>query len=29
VERHIYKMLDQRINVHTKIIDLYQDILEL
>ena len=29
VERHIYKMLDQRINVHTKMIDLYQDILEL
>jgi len=29
VEKHIYKMLDQRINVHTKMIDLYQDILEL
>ena len=29
VEKHIYKLLDQRINVHTKMIDLYQDILEL
>jgi superfamily II DNA or RNA helicase len=29
VEKHIYKMLDQRINVHTKMIDLYQDVLEL
>ena len=29
VEKHIYAMLDQRINVHTKMIDLYQDILEL
>jgi len=29
VEKHIYKMLDQRINVHTKMIDLYQDILEI
>lgn len=29
VEKRIYKMLDDRINVHTKMIDLYQDILEL
>jgi len=29
VEKRIYKMLDDRINIHTKMIDLYQDILEL
>ena len=29
VEKRIYKMLDERINIHTKMIDLYQDILEL
>jgi len=29
VEKRLYKMLDERINVHTKMIDLYQDILEL
>jgi SNF2 family DNA or RNA helicase len=29
VEKRIYRMLDERINVHTKMIDLYQDILEL
>lgn len=29
VEKRMYKMLDERINIHTKMIDLYQDILEL
>ena len=29
VERHIYKMLDDRINVHSKMIDLYTNVLEL
>ncbi len=29
VEKRIYKMLDERINVHTKMIDLYEDVLEL
>lgn len=29
VEQHIYKMLDQRINVHTQMIDLYKNILDL
>jgi len=29
VEKRLYKMLDERINIHTKMIDLYQDILEL
>ena len=29
VEKRIYKLLDERINIHTKIIDLYQDVLEL
>jgi len=29
VEKHIYSMLDQRINVHTKMIDLYQNVLEI
>ena len=27
VEKHIYKMLDQRINIHTEMIDLYKNIL--
>ena len=29
VEKHIYKMLDQRINVHTQMIDLYKNALDL
>ena len=29
VEKHIYKLLDQRINVHTEMIDLYKNILDL
>jgi SNF2 family DNA or RNA helicase len=29
VEKRIYKLLDERINIHTKIIDLYQDVLEM
>jgi superfamily II DNA or RNA helicase len=29
VEKRLYRMLDERINIHTKMIDLYQDILEL
>ena len=29
VEKRIYRMLDERINVHTQIIDLYKDVLEL
>tara|TARA_R100001129_G_scaffold153998_2_gene116634 strand:- start:2727 stop:4274 length:1548 start_codon:yes stop_codon:yes gene_type:complete len=29
VERRMYRMLDERINVHTQIIDLYKDVLEL
>jgi len=29
VEKHIYKMLDQRINVHTQMIDLYKNLLDL
>jgi len=29
VEKRLYRMLDDRINIHTKMIDLYQDILEL
>lgn len=29
VEKRIYKLLDERINIHTKIIDLYQDVLEI
>ena len=29
VEKRIYSMLDERINVHTKMIDLYEDVLEL
>ena len=29
VEKHIYKMLDDRINVHSKMIDLYTNVLEL
>ena len=28
VEKHVYKMLDSRINVHTKIIDLYKELLD-
>lgn len=28
VEKRLYRMLDDRINIHTKMIDLYQDILE-
>ena len=27
-ERHIYKMLDNRINIHTQIMDLYKKVLE-
>lgn len=29
VEKRMYRMLDERINVHTQIIDLYKDVLEL
>jgi SNF2 family DNA or RNA helicase len=29
VEKRIYALLDERINVYTKMIDLYQDVLEL
>ena len=29
VEKRVYKLLDQRIDVHTKIIDLYNEILEI
>jgi len=29
VEKHIYTMLDQRINVHTQMIDLYKNVLDL
>jgi superfamily II DNA or RNA helicase len=29
VEKRIYKLLDQRIDVHTKIIDLYNEVLEM
>jgi SNF2 family DNA or RNA helicase len=29
VEKHIYKMLDQRINIHTQMIDLYKNLLDL
>jgi len=29
VERHIYKMLDQRINIHSQMIDLYKNLLDL
>ena len=29
VEQRVYNLLDQKISVHTKMIDLYQDILEL
>lgn len=28
VERHVYNLLDNKINVHTKIVDLYKEILE-
>jgi SNF2 family DNA or RNA helicase len=28
VEKRIYKLLDQRIDVHTKIVDLYKDLLD-
>lgn len=28
VERHIYNLLDNKIDVHTKIVDLYKDLLE-
>jgi SNF2 family DNA or RNA helicase len=28
VERHVYKLLDNKIDVHTKIVDLYKEILE-
>ena len=27
-ERHVYKLLDKRINVHTKLTDLYKEILD-
>lgn len=29
VEKRIYTMLDERINVHTKMIDLYEEVLEI
>lgn len=29
VEKRVYKLLDQRIDVHTKIIDLYNEVLEM
>jgi len=29
VEKRMYRMLDERINIHTQIIDLYKDVLEL
>jgi SNF2 family DNA or RNA helicase len=28
VEKHVYKLLDQKINVHTKMIDLYREVLD-
>ena len=28
VEKHVYRLLDKRIDVHTKMIDLYQEILD-
>lgn len=28
VERHVYKLLDSKIDIHTKIVDLYKEILE-
>jgi len=28
VEKHVYALLDSRINVHSKIIDLYKEILD-
>lgn len=28
VEKRVYSLLDQKINIHTKMIDLYQDVLE-
>jgi len=28
VERHVYRLLDNRINIHTKITDLYKEILD-
>jgi hypothetical protein len=28
VERHIYQLLDNRIDVHTKMIDLYKEIID-
>ena len=28
VEKRIYSLLDNRINIHTKIVDLYQDLLD-
>ena len=28
VERHVYKLLDNKIDVHAKIVDLYKDLLE-
>jgi hypothetical protein len=27
-ERHVYKLLDNRIDVHSKIIDLYKQIVD-
>jgi SNF2 family DNA or RNA helicase len=27
VERHVYKLLDQKIDVHSKVVDLYKDLL--
>jgi SNF2 family DNA or RNA helicase len=27
IEKHVYRMLDNKINIHTKIIDLYNEIL--
>jgi hypothetical protein len=28
VERHIYNLLDNKIDVHSKIVELYRDILD-
>jgi len=27
-EKHVYRLLDKRINVHTKLIDLYNEVLD-
>jgi hypothetical protein len=28
VERRVYKMLDEKIDVHTKVVDLYKELLD-